>query len=114
MHPSDEFTRIMAAIEELSNRVADMNKHRFAEQYITNEELLQLLSISRRTAQDWRDQGILPYAQFAKKIFYRLSDIERMFNEEFSRKKPPAKLKEPSPRKALRKPRKGNGWDIRL
>ena len=45
-----------------------------------NQPLLggERLKISRRTLQDYRNNGILPYRQLGGKILYRESDIERV------------------------------------
>ena len=48
------------------------------EHYLTDRELAQRLKISRRTLQDYRNNGILPYRQLGGKILYRESDIERV------------------------------------
>lgn len=48
------------------------------EHYLTDRELSERLKISRRTLQDYRNNGILPYRQLVGKILYRESDIERV------------------------------------
>ena len=48
------------------------------EHYLTDRELSQRLKISRRTLQDYRNNGILPYRQLGGKILYCESDIERV------------------------------------
>ena len=48
------------------------------EHYLTDRELSERLKISRRTLQDYRNNGILPYRQLGGKILYRESDIERV------------------------------------
>ena len=48
------------------------------EHYLTDRELSQRLKFSRRTLQDYRNNGILPYRQLGGKILYRESDIERV------------------------------------
>ena len=47
---------------------------------VNNEVSLSIFSakISRRTLQDYRNNGILPYRQLGGKILYRESDIERV------------------------------------
>ena len=40
------------------------------EHYLTDRELSQRLKISRRTLQDYRNNGILPYRQLGGKILY--------------------------------------------
>ena len=59
--------------------VADENQPLLGgERYLTDRELSQRLKISRRTLQDYRNNGILPYRQLGGKILYRESDIEQV------------------------------------
>ena len=59
--------------------VADANQPLLGgEHYLTDRELSERLKISRRTLQDYRNNGILPYRQLGGKILYRESDIERV------------------------------------
>lgn len=39
-------------------------------------EFLQMFKISSKTAQTWRDEGFLKYAQVKGKIHYKLTDIQ--------------------------------------
>ena len=48
------------------------------EHYLTDRELSERLKISRRTLQDYRNNGIWPYRQLGGKILDRESDIERV------------------------------------
>ncbi|KXB37653.1 hypothetical protein HMPREF1869_00239, partial [Bacteroidales bacterium KA00251] len=41
------------------------------------------LFLSPRTLQDYRDKGIIPYTQIAGKILYKLSDIDRLLQENY-------------------------------
>ena len=43
----------------------------------TDKELAVKLKVSRRSLQDYRNNGILPYIQIGGRILYRASDIER-------------------------------------
>lgn len=40
-----------------------------------NQEFLQVMNISKRTAAYWRTEKIVTYSQVGNKIYYRLSDI---------------------------------------
>ena len=51
------------------------------ESFYTDEELSQQLKISRRSLQDYRNQGRIPYIKLGGKILYRSSDVERMLEE---------------------------------
>ena len=51
--------------------------HSNFDRLLTDKEVSHLLKVSRRTLQDYRSNGILPYIQVGGKILYRASDIER-------------------------------------
>jgi excisionase family DNA binding protein len=48
------------------------------ERYLTDRELSKTLNISRRTLQDYRTEGKIPYYLVGGKILYRESDIEKI------------------------------------
>jgi uncharacterized protein YihD (DUF1040 family) len=47
----------------------------------TDKEVSARLKVSRRTLQDYRNEGRIAYIQLGGKILYRESDIERMLND---------------------------------
>ena len=53
----------------------------YGDELLTDKEVSQLLKVSRRTLQDYRNNGILPYTQVGGKVLYRSSDIERTLME---------------------------------
>lgn len=46
--------------------------------YITLEHFLEIFQVSRRTAQNWRDDGITPFTKIGGKVYYKLSEIEEL------------------------------------
>ncbi len=48
-----------------------------AEHFIDNKAFIELMGISLRTAQSWRDDGKIGFSQEGKKVYYRMSDIEK-------------------------------------
>jgi len=46
------------------------------EQYLTDKDLSRLLKISRRSLQDYRTEGKIPFYRVGGKILYQASDIE--------------------------------------
>ena len=48
------------------------------ERFLTDKELCTKLQLSRRTLQDYRNNGIIPYIQLGGKILYRESDIGQL------------------------------------
>lgn len=53
------------------------------ERYLTDKEVSQRLKVSRRTLQDYRNEGKIPYCYIGGKLLYRESDIERMLAESY-------------------------------
>ena len=46
------------------------------ERYLTDSEVASILKVSRRTLQEYRTNGILPYILLGGKVLYRESDLE--------------------------------------
>lgn len=43
---------------------------------LDNADFIQLFKISAKTAQNWREEGLIEYAQVKGKIYYSLKDIQ--------------------------------------
>lgn len=55
--------------------------------FFDNQEFLQLMNISKRTAQQWRSTGYIGFSQLGNKIYYRLKDIQELLNANYNPKK---------------------------
>ena len=53
------------------------------ERFFTDKEVSARLKVSRRTLQDYRNEGRIAYIQLGGKILYRESDIERMLADSY-------------------------------
>lgn len=82
-----EMKQLISGIKNLTKRVQSLTQtHRplfQGELFLTGREVCERLFLSPRTLQDYRDKGILPYTQIAGKILYRLSDINRILEENY-------------------------------
>ena len=87
---ADDMQVVLSAISSVSRRikeVAQTHKPLFGgEHFLTSKEVCERLYISPRTLQDYRDRGIIPYTQFAGKILYKVSDLERMLKNSYREK----------------------------
>ncbi len=68
------FDRLLALIERVLEK---RQPSAYGDELLTDKEVAYLLKVSRRTLQDYRNNGILPYTQVGGKILYRASDIEK-------------------------------------
>ncbi len=72
--------RMLDGIENLvKNHKPTLN----GERYLTDSEVAARLRVSRRTMQDYRNEGRIPYYQLGGKLLYRESDIQRLLDESY-------------------------------
>jgi len=55
------------------------------EQFVDNDKFVQLMNISKRTSQKWRDEGKIAFSQIGGKIYYRYGDIEAFLKQHYNR-----------------------------
>ena len=74
---SEIFKELISKIKTMETEVEMMNEARIscAGQWIGGDEVMQKLGISRRTLQNYRDNGILPYSTVGGKFYYSIRDI---------------------------------------
>ena len=81
---SEAFNQIVEKIEAVHKRL-DAKEKEPKEKWLDNQELMQLLKISKRTAQHYRDSGLISFSQVGNKIYYRLSDVETLLNKHYNK-----------------------------
>jgi hypothetical protein len=80
------FEQMMQSFENFTNQVKNLCGNNRIEQWLNNRKACELLKISRRTLQSYRDTGILPYSQIGHKRYYRAVDVETLINQSQNRK----------------------------
>ncbi len=53
------------------------------ERFLSDPEVSDRLKVSRRTLQDYRTTGKIPYIQLGGKVLYRESDIQKLLEENY-------------------------------
>ena len=85
---NDEAKSIGNFIEHLNNIEQRLKKTQYNNDvFLDNQEFLQVMNISKRTAQIWRDSGIISFSQVGAKIYYRFSDIEELLTKNYKKAK---------------------------
>jgi excisionase family DNA binding protein len=86
------YLTFLREIEEIDNTVSgvfrDYRPALNGERYLTDKELSERLRISRRTLQDYRTEGRIPYCLIGGKILYKESDMEKWLTENYHSAKP--------------------------
>ena len=67
-------------IRERVNKITSPSEH-----FIDTEEFVKLMKVSHRTAQVWRDEGKIGFSQHGRKIYYRMSDIDRFLDAQYKK-----------------------------
>ena len=84
---ADDMQVVLSALEGVNRRikeVAQTHKPLFGgEHFLTSKDICERLYISPRTLQDYRDRKVIPYTQFAGKILYKMSDLEKMLDNNY-------------------------------
>jgi hypothetical protein len=74
-------------IKEVKAQLLSIKKTRaekFNESWIDGQDVLLALNISKRTLQSLRDTGILPYSRINGKFYYKVADLEKLLESNYS------------------------------
>jgi hypothetical protein len=86
---SKAFQEIKKHLEEINQKLnqMDSSSNSLSEKWLDNQDVCLALRISKRTLQNMRDRGILPYSQEpgSKKIFYRYEDVENYLEKHYKK-----------------------------
>ena len=69
------FDRLLALLERLLEK---RQQSAYGDELLTDKEVAYLLKVSRRTLQDYRNNGMIAYYRLGGKILYKESDIEKL------------------------------------
>lgn len=80
----DEVQEIKKRLDKISFELKNKQRTEPDQIWYDNQEFLQLMNISKRTAQTWRDEGIISYSQVGSKIYYRMSDVQKLLDSNYN------------------------------
>ncbi len=50
------------------------------EEWLDNQEVCMMLNITKRTLQNYKNKGLLPYSKFNRKNYFKRSDVQALFD----------------------------------
>ena len=68
----DRFEKFVARVDEMCGQGRD----RSLKDWLDNQDVCQILNISKRTLQTYRDNGTLPYTRIGYKMYYKAEDVK--------------------------------------
>ena len=81
---SQTFQELVGKLEAINQRLTQKEKEP-KDKWLDNQELMLLLKISKRTAQHYRDTGLISFSQVGNKIYYKLSDVEELLKTHYNK-----------------------------
>lgn len=84
----DWFERFMGRFDRLDDNITSMSgRYNFldGERLLDNQDVCELLHVSKRTLQRYRSSGELPYQTIYHKTYYKESDVEAFIQSNFAK-----------------------------
>lgn len=79
----DEMIRRVKSVEEKAVALCRGQEDLGLKKWLDNQEVCEILGISVRTLQTYRDKGMLPYSCIKHKIFYKPEDVEAFLKSSY-------------------------------
>ena len=71
------FTELDELLDTIGEALKNRTPHLNGEKFLSNRDACQMLHVSSRTLQNWRDTGKIPFIQIKGKILYKQSEVLR-------------------------------------
>ncbi len=78
---------LSGAIKEMKAQILILKQTRtekFKQEWIDGQHVIDALNISKRTLQSLRDTGTLPYSRVNGKFYYKVADLEKLLESNYS------------------------------
>ena len=73
----DRFDSFIKKVES----ICEQNTDKSLQKWLDNQDVCEILKISKRTLQTYRDNGTLPYSQIGHKMLYKPEDVKLIINK---------------------------------
>ena len=74
---SEAFQKLVEKLDAISVKLNNQKEtNPLSDVWMDNQDVCELLHISKRTLQHYRDSGKIPFSQVGAKIYYKASDID--------------------------------------
>lgn len=83
----EAFEQIMSKLDNLEKRLQP-TKTETGIGWLNNEQFCEALQISKRSAQNYRDQGLIPFSLVGGKVYYKVEHVHALLNANLNNSKP--------------------------
>lgn len=81
--PQTAWEEVSRKLEELAKLVMNRNQSDMMNEWIESGEARKMLGVSQKTWQTYRDNRIIPFSQFGRKIYVRKADLEAFMQSHY-------------------------------
>ena len=81
---SEQYNNLVSRLDNLNVKLEENSKNP-QNVFLDNQEFIQLMNISKRTAQTWRDEGKVSFSQIGSKIYYKMKDVEVLLDKNYNK-----------------------------
>ena len=86
---NEDMLALLEAVVGIKNELLYIRKYFHpllkGEIYLSGEQVCEMLHISKRTLQQYRDDGQIPFIKLERKILFRESDIVKVLEDNYQR-----------------------------
>ncbi|WLD23222.1 helix-turn-helix domain-containing protein [Flavobacterium dauae] len=86
---NEDMLALLEAVVGIKNELLYIREHFHpllkGEIYLSGEQVCEMLHISKRTLQQYRDDGLIPFIKLERKILFRESDIIKVLEDNYQR-----------------------------
>lgn len=78
--------QIMERFDKIEDRLSRMNRQTSAldgDRLLDNQDMCELLGVTKRTLQVYREKGLIPFTRIKHKFFYRPEDVQRFLESSY-------------------------------
>lgn len=83
---NESYQELIQRIETIDRKVSALNAEKTGNRWLTNKEVCEMLSVTGRTLQNYRDSGLLSFSQVGSKLYYREDDIQEFLQNHYQLK----------------------------
>ena len=81
--PQDFLNQIQTDLQEMKKILSEKAESEVNAQWIESVKVPDILGISRKTWQTYRDKRMIPFSQIGSKIYVKRADLENFMNRHY-------------------------------
>lgn len=81
--PQAAWEEVGKKLEELARLVTNRNQADMMNEWIESGEARKMLGVSQKTWQTYRDNRVIPFSQFGRKIYVKKADLEAFMQSHY-------------------------------